>query len=752
MDINLSDIWPEWEIVSQISKGAYGQVYKAIRKRDSDVAAIKIISIPQDESETEKYRWEYSDDTIKGMYQKSAQEVLNEIDIMKKLRGSNNIVDILDYKLVEKEAQIGYDIYIRMELLQPMAHHLAELEVDSKRSTPFSMEDEAIKIGCDICRALETCHSVTTKTKNQIIHRDIKPDNILYHANGDIYKLGDFGISKELSKSGTDHTRSIGTLKYLAPEVEKGRYDCRADIYSLGLVLYYLTNKKKLPFVNGLGQDNEAVMRRLMGEQIPPPECASSGLAKVISKACAHRPEDRFSSAKEFRRALEFIGQQPITPEPPADELKKEEPSITIGTFGPKKKKRKPILWTLIVLLGLVAVFWFGTKSLPMDADVENDDDVTTTAPEIKEPPATEQTKPVVSEEQDKGEPGKTKETATKIILSNQYEVITYVDGAPSEWEHWYRLETTGNISNYFVSICGSDPTYSVECVIYDAQLTEIASDWSRDKVAEIGMRLDTNATYWIKLDGDEEVATYQFSVKEEVCDAGASRDQALPILLDTEYIKSIAVDKEVDWFAITTGPVDTIYRFYVNSKVNDNPVGGDTILALYDELGIKQDELRTDYGMSEYFDIFLPSNTTYTIKVSAEYTVPVTGDYLICVSQKTYDAGKDQQSATELHVGESYTAKLDSSFSDWYKCTFDESGRYKIELHNIDTGCRVQINGTRGSASVFSTSAKNEDSAKSILTVNAGDYIYLEVEPWGVTDAEIANGIYILSIAREES
>ena len=149
MDIELRNIWPEWEIVAPISQGAYGRVYKAVRKQDDDVAAIKIISIPQNEDETQKKRWEYSDDTIKGIYQSRARDVLNEIDIMKKLRGSNNVVDILDYKLVEKADGIGFDIYIRMEFLTPMAKHISELELDSKLNTHADMEKEVIKIGCE---------------------------------------------------------------------------------------------------------------------------------------------------------------------------------------------------------------------------------------------------------------------------------------------------------------------------------------------------------------------------------------------------------------------------------------------------------------------------------------------------------------------------------------------------------------------------------------------------------------------------
>lgn len=112
-------------------------------------------------------------------------EFVNEIRIMESFKGSQNIVSVEDYKVVAKNDQEGWDIYIRMELLTPLTTYIS----DKKLS-----EYEVIRLGCDICCALERC------AKRNVIHRDIKPDNIFINEFGD-YKLGDFGVARKLENA-----------------------------------------------------------------------------------------------------------------------------------------------------------------------------------------------------------------------------------------------------------------------------------------------------------------------------------------------------------------------------------------------------------------------------------------------------------------------------------------------------------------------------------------------------------------------
>jgi len=162
---------------------------------------------------------------------------------------------------------------------------------------------DVVKVGEDICRAL------TVLRRERIIHRDIKLSNIFINSSGD-YKLGDFGAAWTVGQS-VSSTSVKGTFSYMAPEVAMGNsFDYRADIYSLGLVLYRMMNKKRSPFLPLPPQSIThelsmiALERRLQGESLPPPAWADEELARIILKACAYRVEDRWNSAEEMGKAL----------------------------------------------------------------------------------------------------------------------------------------------------------------------------------------------------------------------------------------------------------------------------------------------------------------------------------------------------------------------------------------------------------------------------------------------------------------
>ena len=306
----ISKVWPEWHVERQLGKGSYGVVYEAVRSDNgiTSKAAIKVISIPQDYAEIDSLRSEgLTIDATKVYFKGIVDDFANEIKLMESFKGIQNIVSVEDYKVVERQDEIGWDIYIRMELLTPFNTYIRDKQIT---------EEEVAKLGCDICTALEIC------AKRNIIHRDIKPENIFVNDFG-FYKLGDFGIARKMENM-TSGLSQKGTYNYMAPEVYSGSsYDARVDIYSLGIVLYRLLNKNRLPFLNTDKQlmdpnERKAVLeRRLKGEELPPPCEASPKMASIILSACAHDPAKRFGTAKAMKNALNVVLNELSSNRPP---------------------------------------------------------------------------------------------------------------------------------------------------------------------------------------------------------------------------------------------------------------------------------------------------------------------------------------------------------------------------------------------------------------------------------------------------
>lgn len=293
-----STVFGNWIITEPINEGGFGKVYKLEREEFGikNTAALKIITIPSKQAEINNLRYEegYSDEEIAAYFKEIVQSIVKEIALMAKLKGNTNIVGYEDHQ-VNQIDDFTWEILIRMEYLTPLMEYFSD----------GCTINDVIKLGIDICNALVLCQ------KNSIIHRDIKPDNILVSPSGD-FKLGDFGIARELEVSVGAFSKK-GTYTYMAPEVYKGEdYRANVDIYSLGLVLYRLLNKNKMPFMpmDRIATHTErenAFAMRMSGERLPTPVSAPKPLAEIVLKACAFNPADRYSSPLQMKKELENL-------------------------------------------------------------------------------------------------------------------------------------------------------------------------------------------------------------------------------------------------------------------------------------------------------------------------------------------------------------------------------------------------------------------------------------------------------------
>ncbi|MBQ1821542.1 MAG: protein kinase [Clostridia bacterium] len=341
---------PGWKIIREIGEGGFSCVYEVEKEGDfSGVAhsAMKVISIPERASDIEEYRLEGLDDvSMTALFKSRVDDITSEFRLMSKLKGCSNIVSFEDHWVVQHEKDPGYDIFIRMELLTPLLN-----AYDRELKEHGYNDSYPLRVGVDICRALELC------SHYKIIHRDIKPQNIFVNELGD-YKLGDFGIAKT-----SDHTTratKAGTFGYMAPEVYLSKpYNASVDICSLGLVMYWMLNERRGPFVPlppevpKTSQNEEALNRRMSGEPLPAPKNGSEELKRIVLKACAFDPKDRYASPTEMKRDLlaltDVTTQFAITPlvekhDPAASMQPEPEYEKTVGIFWDRTSATPPII------------------------------------------------------------------------------------------------------------------------------------------------------------------------------------------------------------------------------------------------------------------------------------------------------------------------------------------------------------------------------------------------------------------------
>ena len=294
----IAKVWSGWNIERKIGEGSYGKVFKVVKQSGGMVqeSAVKVIRIPSEEEEFEKVQEKFAlnrQEAVEYFYPE-VERFKKEILLMKELGEESNIVRILDFEIENDPGEsFGWYILIRMELLESLETLI--------RKRDLSLGD-ALSLGEDILCALKACEA------HSILHRDIKPDNLFYTPQGN-FMLGDFGIARELKENSLSLSHR-GTDNYMAPEVYQGKhYTHNADIYSLGIVLYKLLNKNRLPFLDQgkltAASLERAFQKRQSGEALSKPLHASSQLFAILEKMCAFDPGKRFQRAEEVLERLQ---------------------------------------------------------------------------------------------------------------------------------------------------------------------------------------------------------------------------------------------------------------------------------------------------------------------------------------------------------------------------------------------------------------------------------------------------------------
>ena len=302
-----------YQITENIDTGGMAYIYQAVCKKTGKTVAVKILK----------------------------EELSHNADYVKRFKKEAETAFSLSHVNVVRVMDIGCDDGIYYMVMEYIDGDTLKALIDKKKRLP---EREAVEYVLQVCSALSAAHI------KGIIHRDIKPRNILMDHDGRV-KITDFGIAQSVASIEQESSEAIGSVHYISPEQAKGeRVDARTDIYSLGIMLYEMLTGT-LPYT---GDRTIAVALKHINEPLTPPIALcgdiSMSVNNIILKATSKNKRDRYKSMAAMKsdliRAL-------IDPSGSfVDVPKRPEPMQK-----PQINTRKNLIWKVCILVVMAAVF-----------------------------------------------------------------------------------------------------------------------------------------------------------------------------------------------------------------------------------------------------------------------------------------------------------------------------------------------------------------------------------------------------------
>ena len=263
-------------IQSLVGVGGMANVYRGVDEKNGNAIAVKVLK----------------------------EEFLDNEELVRRFKNESKAISILDHPNIVKV----YDVSVTDRLQYIVMEYVDGItlkEYLKQRGGALTWK-ETVHFATQVLRALQHAHS------KGIIHRDVKPQNIMLLADGSI-KMMDFGIARfSRAQSQTVSDKAIGSVHYISPEQAKGdRTDARTDIYSVGVMLYEMLSGR-LPF-DGDGAVSIAIMQ-ISDKAKPLAQVAPNvpqGLCQITEKAMEKDPDKRYQSAKEMLEAIEEFKRNP---------------------------------------------------------------------------------------------------------------------------------------------------------------------------------------------------------------------------------------------------------------------------------------------------------------------------------------------------------------------------------------------------------------------------------------------------------
>ena len=294
----IREVWPQWRMEREVSCDETGTVIllKSETAAGEMESVVRIIAVPDPNEMNEA---DFTPEQIKQYYQK-IQEKYAANDKRKRLPdGGEHLVRIIDYRFFFLHEDQTMLLLLRMEPLVPLQSYLV-----SNRIT----EQETMKLGMDLCLALNECGWEWGKERN------IEINSIFVDSDGN-YKIIPSRFTAPFAYPSSrktdyfvvpeDYHRTISTENASVAQI--------ADIYTIGLILYWLNNEMRMPFlplnkqILSAQERRDALERRLKGEVFPPPVRGTDLYHRIILKACQYSREKCFASAIEMYQALHTV-------------------------------------------------------------------------------------------------------------------------------------------------------------------------------------------------------------------------------------------------------------------------------------------------------------------------------------------------------------------------------------------------------------------------------------------------------------
>ncbi len=262
---------PGYELIRELGQGGMATVYLAVQESFGRPVALKIMS----------------------------PHLLAQRDFAQRFNSEARMVASLSHPHIITVYDVGvHEQYHYIAMEYHTAGHLGELiekgEIDARK---------ALEITKDLAKALAFAH------ENGIVHRDLKPDNVLFSKHGTVV-LTDFGIARDLHVDSqmTQIGSTVGTPKYMSPEQARGeRVDGRADLYSLGVMLYEMMTGRP-PFT---AQDTVTLAIKHCQDPVPPLPMSVDRYQPLLDRLLAKEPRYRYQSGTETYEAIEAILKPP---------------------------------------------------------------------------------------------------------------------------------------------------------------------------------------------------------------------------------------------------------------------------------------------------------------------------------------------------------------------------------------------------------------------------------------------------------